>query len=317
MTATAVEMFARGFALATATHPVGLTERARRVATSLVEKSIPTPDGTPSLILGQLEGIWAVIYDRREAIEAKHAGAFKAVLKAIATLDWDSLISAINTQTLIDPSITAEMLAGEIRTRIVNMIVGELPANDRAAWNDVLVAAITDGTAEGQTAALALLDQAKGAGIDWELTAQQAKDALSSGQVLNDSAAGWVTKQTQGLGYQLGRKLARMWEEGASRSDMVAAIQDILDSPTNMASMLLDTAIGQALSQGSLATYALGNIPYADFVTAGDGRVCYACETAQQGSPYPLYNTPAPPLHVNCRCTVAPSDKYQLSLSNS
>lgn len=310
------ELFARGFALTTASHPVGLTPRALRAVATLTE-STPSPEPTPSLILGQLEGIWAVIYDRRAAIEAKHAGAFKDILKAIAALDWDAIVSAVNTQTLIDPDISAEMLASEIRTRIVNMITGDLPADSRAAWHDVLLAAVTDGTAEGQTAALALLDQAKGAGIDWELTAKQAKEALSSGQVLSDSADSWIAKQTQGLAYQIGRKLARLWEEKASRSDMVSAIQDILNSDTNVANLVLDSAIGQSLSQGSLATYALGNTAYADFVTAGDSRVCLICASAESGGPYLLYQCPAPPLHINCRCTVAPSDKYQLSLSNS
>lgn len=318
MSSSVAEMFARGYAMATALHPVGLTERARSacLAAERATESAPQPDGTPSLILGQLEGIWAVIYDRREAVEKVHAGAFKEILKSISQLDWNSIVSAAETQRLIDPSASAEALAHEIRSRIVSMISGDLPAESRAAWHSVLTSAITDATAEGQTAALGLLNQASGAGIDWELTATQAKAALAQGtSILDDTAASWVQKQTQGLGYQIGQKLARLWEEEASRTEMVQAIQDILSSDENNASILLDSAIGQALSQGSLATYAIANVPRADYVTAGDSRVCAICADAEIGSPYDLSNCPQPPLHPRCRCTVAPSDQFATTLA--
>lgn len=316
---TVKEMFARGYAMATALHPVGLTERARRAcrAAERATESAPQPDGTPSLLLGQLEGIWAVIYDRREAVEKVHAGAFKDILKSIAKLDWDSIVSAAETQRLIDPNISTEGLAREIRSRIISMITGDLPAADREAWHSALTSAITDATAEGQTAALGLLNQATGAGIDWELTAAEAKAALARGGMLDDQAASWIQKQTQGLGYQLAQRLARLWEEGASHAEMVQAIRDILDSSENNAYLLLDSAIGQALSQGSLATYAIANVPRADYVTAGDSRVCAICASAEIGSPYDLSSCPQPPLHPRCRCTVAPSDQFANTLAAS
>lgn len=313
-----VELFARGYALATVSHPVGLTERARRacLAAVRVAETVPGPSGTPSLLLGELEGIWAVIYDRREKIEQAHQGSFKKVLNAMSSLDWSAIVTALETQLLIDPAITGAQLASEMRTRIVNMISGDLPAADRMAWHSVMSQAILDGIAEGQVAAQGLLAQASGAGIDWELSAEEAKAALSNG-ILADSTDLWIQRQTQGLGYQVSQKLASLWDAGATREQMLEAIQEILGSTDNIAGVLLDSAIGQSLSQGSLATYAMANVPKADFVTAGDSRVCPACSDAEDGGPYDLSSCPQPPLHPRCRCTVAPSDVFPLSLASS
>jgi SPP1 gp7 family putative phage head morphogenesis protein len=269
------------------------------------------------LLLGQLEGIWAVIYKRREDLEALHAGAFKEILKAVAKLDWKAIVDAIGTQALIDPSITGDMLASELQNRIISMVSGDLPADARSAWQTVVASALNDATAEGQTAALGILGQASGTGIDWELTAAQAKAALSNGQILGDSADAWIQKQTHGLGYQLSRQLASLWDAGASHQDMLDAIKATLGSDQNLASVLLDTAIGQSLSQGALATYAMAEVPKADYVTAGDSRVCAVCSGAEDGSPYLLADCPQPPLHPRCRCTVAPSDSFPLTLISS
>jgi SPP1 gp7 family putative phage head morphogenesis protein len=310
VTNQAVELFALGYTRATVGHPVGLTERARRacLAAYRVAEAVPSPSGLPSLLLGQLEGIWAVIYGRREEIEKLHAGAFKEILKSISKLDWQSIVDAVETQLLIDPSISGKMLANEIQTRIVSMISGDLPPDARAAWRSTISAALVDGTAEGQTAATAILKGA--ASIDWELTAAEAKAALDRGVGLGDTVDTWILKQTHGLGYQVSRKLAALWDAGASKQEMITAIMEMLGSTENIASVLLDTAIGQAISQGALDTYSAANIQKADFVTAGDSRVCPTCSSAEDGNPYSLYGCPQPPLHIRCRCTVAPSDYF-------
>lgn len=317
MTQDTVELFAVGYAQATALHPVRLTERALRTleAAVRVSEGAVQPDGVPSLLLGQLEGIWAVIYSRREAIEKLHGGAFKKVLESISKLDWPSIVSAIETQLLIDPSIDGKMLASELRSRISSMIAGDLPAADRAAWNQVMAEALVDGTAEGQTAALGILAHTAGAEFNWELSAQQAKAALSSGAVLGDTADPWIQQQMKGLSYQVSQKLASLWDAGATREEMLAAIQEILGSGTDLASVLLDTAIGQALSMGAVTSYQIAGVPYANFVTAGDSRVCAVCASAEDGNPYQLASTPIAPLHNRCRCTIAPADFFPGSLA--
>lgn len=304
------EAFLRGYARTTTHHGVGVTERARHAlqAAVRVAEASPAPSGAPTLKLGELEGIWAVIYARREAIEHLHGRAFADVMKAIAAIDWQQIVDSIGTQLLIDPGITGKQLADELGTRIRNLIAAELPASERAAWNQAMIAALTDATAEGQAAALALIADTASITIDWELAAREAKAALTGGQVLADDAAAWVTKQTQGLGYEIAQKLAALWDSGASRQDMLDAIQAILGADTTVAGYLLDTAIGQALTLGALTTYGMAGVTYVDFITAGDERVCYQCETAEIGNPYLLGDLNAPPLHPRCRCAVSPSD---------
>ena len=311
-----VEVFARGYAQTTAGHDVPLTERAQAALTAALAVAEASAQPTsPTLNLGQLEGVWAVIYARREAIEKLHGAALQDALDAISHLNWDSILSAIQTQLLIDPSISGKMLANEVGTRIENMIAADLPASDRAAWLAAMQSALIDATAEGQAAATALIANASGVTISWDLVAADAKAALEGNQVLQDQAGTWIADQIHGLGYQLAQKLAAMWDDGATRAEMEAMIEALLGTTENNAGLLLDTMIGQALAAGALATYAAAGLEYADFITAGDGRVCPACALAEDQSPYLLANTPQPPLHPGCRCAVSPSDFQPTSAS--
>lgn len=301
LTDPVAEAFARGYARATAGHGVPLTERAQIALTAALAIAEASAQPTsPTLNLGQLEGVWAVIYARREAVEKLHGAALQDALDAIAKLNWDSILSAIQTQLLIDPSVSGKMLASEVGTRIENMIAADLPASDRAAWLSAMQSALVDATAEGQAAATALIANASGVTISWDLVAADAKAALEGSQVLQDQAGTWIADQIHGLGYQLAQKLAAMWDDGASRAEMEAMIEALLGTTENNAGLLLDTLIGQALAQGALATYAAAGLEYADFITAGDGRVCPACAQAEDEGPYLLANTPQPPLHPSC-----------------
>lgn len=310
MTADAArEAFAAGYARATLRHPAPLTERATIAceAAARLAESNPQPSA-PTLNLGQLEGVWAVIYARREAIEKMHGQALADVLDAVKHLDWGSVIDRLQTELLINPDITGKQLAAELGASIRNMIAADLPATERAAWQTLMTQALIDATAEGQAAALGLIGNTADILIDWNLAATEAKAALSGSQVLWDQASTWIAKQTHGLGYQISQKLAALWDQGATREEMLAAIEEILGATRGTAAVLLDTAVGQAIAQGSLATYQMAGLDYADFVTAGDTRVCPACEDAEQQNPYQLTDVPLPPLHPGCRCAVSPSD---------
>jgi hypothetical protein len=70
----------------------------------------------------------------------------------------------------------------------------------------------------------------------------------------------------------------------------------------------VDQAISQAYSQASLDLYQSEGTEEAWFVTAGDGRVCPACEDAEKNSPYQPAQCPVPGLHPGCRCVVTGDD---------
>jgi hypothetical protein len=310
--AAARDAFAIGWAKATARHPVKLTERALLAckAAMRVAEAQPQSSVNATLQLGQLEGIWAVIYARREALEKLHGAALKDVLAAIGDLDWSQIINRVEQYLLLDPSMSGKDLATRIGADVERLISGTLPIDAQTDWRLAMQQALIDATAEGQAVGLSLVGDASGIAIDFDLAATAAKDALATNQVLWDASSGWMATQTHGLGYEISQTLAKLWAEGAVRSDMEDAIMAILDNSRNQAGVILDQAIGQSLSQGALDSYNLAGVQYADFTTAGDGRVCAICAEAEDNNSYRLGDCPQPPLHIGCRCAVAPSD-YQ------
>jgi SPP1 gp7 family putative phage head morphogenesis protein len=306
-------VFTAGFAHSTARHhaPVPVPTRARVAceAAARVAEASPTTAAGPTLKLGQLEGLWAVIYARREAVEKLHGQALADVLDAIARLNWDTITQSVASILWTNPDISRSQLASMLGANVENLIIGELPATDQAAWRAAMTAALTDATAEGQASALALLGDQAGISIDFNLAVDAAVKALRGNQALGDTAADWIQKQIHGLGYQVSQRLATMWQDGATAEDMGQAVQDLLgDVSASTAAVIMDQAIGTALSQAALASYEMAGLGYADFLTAGDERVCMQCETAEIGNPYQLGDAPIPPLHPFCRCTLSPSD---------
>jgi hypothetical protein len=62
-----------------------------------------------------------------------------------------------------------------------------------------------------------------------------------------------------------------------------------------------------AADQGALALYASEGVGSADWISAGDGRVCPSCINNEAGSPWPLADFPLMPSHPVCRCVPAAS----------
>lgn len=307
------DAFAAGWAQSTAKHaPLPLTDRARIAleAACRVAEASPQASAEPTLKLGQLEGIWAVIYARREAVEKLHGAALADVLDAIKQLDWAGIIDQAGRQLRLDPTLTRSELARVLGADVRNAIAHDLPADVAQAWRAAMNQALIDATAQGQTAALALIGDAAGVTIDWNLAATAAQQALAGSQVAWDASSHWIEQQVHGLGYQTSQKIAGMWADGEDPEDIRAAIMDLLDVSRSIAAVLLDTAIGQAISQGALNTYVQAGVGYADFITAGDARVCPDCSYAEDNNSYLVEECPQPPLHTGCRCCVAPAD-YQ------
>lgn len=307
------EAFAAGYARSTARYGLALTERARMACEAAVAVCEDVPAAAQATLqLGQLEGIWAVIYARREAIEKLHSDALAQVMDTIKALDWGNILAAVHQQLTLNPGVTGAQLATALGQEVEALIANGLPYQDRVAWQAAMQAALMDATAEGSAAGLALIGNLADTpiSINWDLAATDAKKALASGQYLTEPADQWIAAQTQGLGYQVSQKIASLWNDQAPVADMETAVMDLLGNSRNQAGVLLDMAIGNSLSQGAFATYTEAGVQYADFVTAGDGRVCPACGQAEDSNSWPLVECPQPGLHVGCRCCVAPSD-YQ------
>lgn len=65
-----------------------------------------------------------------------------------------------------------------------------------------------------------------------------------------------------------------------------------------------ETAIAQ--SDGKLEHYRSAGITEVDYVTAGDDRVSFICQSLEARNPYPISTAPTPgrDSHPNCRCTI-------------
>jgi len=301
--------FAIGYARAGAdAFPIPARAKAGAVAAMRAAESMPPGRVVEATLqLGSLEGTWAVVYRRRERLEASQQSALTDVLADVAAhLDVGGIVTLLANLPTFETVADSDTTAAAI-TALRREFAALAGTDVWGAWRAVLREAIVSGTAEGDAVALALMADAAGVSIDFDLAFTDAHDALADLDSMWADVDGWLAKQVDGLVTQLGRTLADAWASGATRAEMVTAVKDLLGGGTNAAATVLDMAIGQALSAGSLATYAQAGLQVVDFLTAGDDRVDEECDDAETNGPYLLDACPQPPLHPNCRCCVAPS----------
>lgn len=271
-----------------------------------------------TLKLGALEGTWALIYQRRDALIAQHTAAVQqAWNEVLRTVDPGKAIHRIRRELGLEEALGLERLKRAVKAAREAMValLAWLPGTTawqalRAAMGDAWTAAI----AEGKVGALALAVEGKVAGIDFDIAFQHAYDALSNlGQIWNQTDA-WLGRMLDRNTDELGRALGELASEGASYEEMLSAAEDILLGVEGDAvGFIVDWALNTGMTQGALDLYRSEGITQITFMTAGDTRVCPQCEQAESESPYSPESLPAPPLHPRCRCTVA----AELSLPGS
>jgi 2'-5' RNA ligase len=264
-----------------------------------------------TLKLGALEGLWAQIYQRRDALIAKHGAVMLAAWRdAVAALDIGAMVKHLRTSLGVteaaDPALLAR--AKKAARDAALTLLAWLPAG--RAWQrlrDAMRDALRSGRAEGAAGAIALAGQGAGKiGIDFDLAFADAYDALANlGQLWAD-ADGWLGRMIGRAADELGRALGQLAADGASYLDMLDAAGAVLDGVDGDAvAFITDWALSTALSQGALALYASEGVAYVSVLTASDSRVCAACEANEAGSPYLLADTPEIPTHARCRCALA------------
>ena len=307
--------YAIGWAQATATHRLGLTDRARAGAIAVMRcAEHDWPAGyvvEGAIVRGREEGAWAVIYTRRDALHAKWQHAMRGVLAEVAArVDTAGVAAAVqraggprheSTQP-VDPAVQQ---AGT--QAAADALASALDARLRQAWRTTLHDALVEGGAQGRADAIALIAEHQASvAIDWELAFTDGYNALDGLEAMWADADHWAAKQVGDQADQLGAKLARMWRDGADVDDMEQAITDLLGSDNSASALVLDMALGGALSDGAMATYRDAGLAQVEFMTAGDGKVDELCIDAEAGNPYPVDSAPSPPLHPRCRCAIAP-----------
>lgn len=308
--------FAIGFAQATASHPVGITESARLSLSASILLAEESPEHAAAVVeatlqLGQLEGVWAVVYDRR-------LGLIKDGLdKAMAR--WAELLpdlsgpvrlarnqAGLASETTAPPDPTLEAAASALLAGV----------HDDAELQKVLEEWVRRAHAEGKADALGLAAHDAGyTAFDFDLAFTDAYEALLNLDSINADALKALGKATGDMATELGTRLSELAAQQASYAEMLTAAEDLFTS-SRAAIYWIDTALAAGLSQGAVNLYRTENVTTVSWVSAGDARVCPECEGNEEGSPYDINsNLPIPPQHGFCRCCLTADDLGQSAWS--
>jgi hypothetical protein len=195
----------------------------------------------------------------------------------------------------------------DIASKIRKVFEG-IPASIRSTWAKVTRGAMEEGAAQGSAIGQIWIATESGAKVipSYGLTFDSALSALRN----LDKLPGWLdpnswqAQQVNGMVYQLGQKLGDAVEQGLNSKDVLGIVNDAITGDQSMAALMLDSAISNASTQGSLALYDSEGVEKVDILTADDP--CPDCESAADNGPYAVDVTPDVPVHPRCRCAVAP-----------
>lgn len=272
-----------------------------------------------ALNLGSLEGMWALLFARRENLIADHTArvgnAWRRTLRRQAIRDGVERFQRallLLGETGDDPQRTGRIrrAAHEAAAEMLALLVAE-PAYEalRQALRDALAAS----AAEGQVAAVAIAaEQAGRIGLDWDIAFEHAYAAMADLPSLWPAADDWLTRMLGRATADLGGVLSDAMLAGGSYADMVAAATAAIgNADAEAIAFIVDWAMTTAADQGALSLYRDEGVTAVTWLDAGDDRVCPTCATNAENSPYPPADFPPMPSHPRCRCV--PSAELNLS----
>lgn len=300
-----------------------MTDRVKAGCVAAVEHACEHADDPAiletTLRLGHLEGTWAKVYERRDKL---HAGLLASVLKT-----WRALVRQLDVGPLVrwyrageglteaytdDPNIARA-------TDAARVLLHALPEADgwqqiRQELRDGIIAAQT----EGQVGALAIAaDSLSLPGFNFDTAYDHVHSALSQLDSTWADTDEWLQQIVRGNAGDLGRRLASLVRSGADYDEMVDAAHEVLgtgEEDVRAVSTVVDLAVHQSLTTGAMNLWQREGVGRVSFVTAGDTRVCAACERAETDSPYDINDQPPrPPIHPLCRCTLTAETPISLA----
>ncbi|MFD9632837.1 2'-5' RNA ligase family protein [Streptomyces violascens] len=302
------EAFAAGWAVSGGP----LTDRVRTGCTAAIRLAAEHADDPHilevTLNLGKLEGLWALLFARREQLTAQH---IKTITKAWrAAVSRDLLTAAVRAvQRRHAPRESDDPTRDDIAaaTAAVAAVLASLP--NRPEWTALRQAmrdALAAGRAEGTAGAAAIAaDEAGDGPPEWDTAFQDAYDALNTDHTLWAEADTWLKRLLDRASTDLGRALADQEANGATEDDMIDAADgefDGEDEGVSSVDFTVDWAVGTSLADGALAWYRQQGEVLVSWVTAGGPNVCQTCIDNESGSPYPIDQFPQIPAHPLCRC---------------
>ena len=256
--------------------------------------------------IGQLEGTWALIYQRREKNEKQHEAAVLAAwAKFLALVDLDDLVGRFHAQAPNLPDQSPQAIRMQALAIARQAFIGVNMA-DPAYQHllDSVTTALADAQAEGIAAGHAIRGHNHNLAASYDAAREQIGDLTTVGtappvaaRIMSAAASTLARILTSGLKAKL--TLAALL--AAARAALTGGSTQCVTAP-------LDVAMGQAWSSGAVGTFADAGVTMLNYWTAGGGNVCAACQDAESGSPYAIADAPVPPLHPNCRCSLTPVD---------
>jgi 2'-5' RNA ligase len=310
------EAYAAGWALSGGP----MTDRVKAGCTAAIARALENRHDPAvlevTLDLGKLQGTWAEVYRRREELTAGHVDLIAAA--------WRKLVKRLDVHDLVKQwkrhaSLPAPMESADQQWRkaavvaVLAWLRSVLADPDYRELAQAVTAALTAGQAEGRTAALAVAaDQAGAVGFDWD----KAYDAMTRDVAVHlpDAAEPWVQRIIAGAAADGGKLLADLADEGESDTAIAKAVLDVIAGTTPKAlTLIADYAMGAAMARGSLDLYASEGLTLVAWMTAGDGRVCPACQDNEDNGPYAPEAFPSCPDHYRCRCCPAPAQPLPVS----
>jgi hypothetical protein len=288
-----------------------MTDRVRAGYTAAVALAEADPDRPDvleaTLRLGHMEGTWAAIFGRRDALHVRVAAD---VAKA-----WGALVDDVDVDELVgdaEDTLAAAGDDGQTRTAAVTTVTGHALTALRAltattGW-EALRTAVADGVAAGHAegaanAAALSADRAGGIGFDHDTAHADALTAVAGRADVTsaaDTALHLALAATSGI---VARRLVRGVLDGDNTDGLTRVVVDNL---TDAAAVTAEAvhAVETAMSASMWRLYQVGGVSQVRLVTVGDGRECAPCVRAEDAGPYDLFDAPILPRHHGCRCVL-------------
>jgi hypothetical protein len=272
-----------------------------------------------SLHLGKLEGTWAAVFKRRDDLVADHVAKITVIWRKLAKrLDARALAARYRREQMIPAAESDQDTARrkqEARDAALAWLLAILSDPEYADLEQAIAAALTAAMAEGQTAALAVAaDQAAAYGFDWA----RAYDAMLAGLAYLEHQPGIADATVQqvlgGASADVGRILASMATSGATDAQVAAEVEaSIAGEDVAAVTAAVDSSMWSGFAQATLGLYQAEGLDLADWLTAGDDRVCPVCQDNEDNGPYAPSDFPALPAHPRCRCCSSPATPLAFS----
>jgi 2'-5' RNA ligase len=271
--------------------------------------------------LGQLEGVWAKVFQRRFKLMADFTASVTALWRqAVKTLDVPGNIDVLRQQLGIREDVTDDDRRRQARKdaqALALRMLAWLPGTrEWQMLRDAMRQLVATGRAEGYADAIDIAAADHDVvGFSFEIAFQHAYGAMANlGDVWAESDS-WLQQMLKRSADQFGRVLGELAASGASYQDMVDAAMGILDMTAEDADAVeftVDWALSAGFSRGALDLYRSENVEYVTWMTAGDERVCPICEQNGTDSPFLVSDFPEMPAHPRCRCVAT----AEISLSS-